>query len=447
MPSHRGGKDDWGAELHSGTFGFPIELSNSCSSDRLLIQHSPCAAGYHMVHRGSVAALQDPPLVRVSGRLIVLLAGALVMACGDGTGPNDSLLSRGQIVVGFNHSCFLNITGEAWCWGWGALGQMGNGDSAIQNRSPVPVAGPVRFVHLAAASNHTCGIDPNGAAFCWGAEVFGELGTGNTFGFALQPVAVQGGQAFLEIALGDDGHTCAITVSSEAYCWGLGLAGQLGTGTTADQAFPTPVSTTLRFSQISAGLLATCGVADGGQAYCWGDNTYGQLGMGSVGGFAAEPVLVTGATRFLSVSVGHFVVCGVSLERDAFCWGASSFGRLGSGQNDEQPIPAPRLVANGLKYEALTVGAQHTCAVTINDQAVCWGINTYGKLGDDVGPSSSEPISVSGGHPFVQAGAGGNHTCGLSRSNEVYCWGQNIIGQLGVPSQSQPTFTPRRVIF
>ncbi len=386
-------------------------------------------------------------MIRDSVRSLALLTGILLLGCGDGTGPNDQLLSRGQIVAGNSQSCFLGLDGQAWCWGWGELGQMGNGSTVAENRSPVAVAGPVRFVQLAAAANHTCGIDPDGAAYCWGAEVRGELGTGNTSGFATLPVPVQGGHTWLQISVGDGGHTCGITASSEAYCWGLGGLGQLGAGNTSNQTIPKAVSSSARFSQISAGLLATCGVADGGQAYCWGDNSSGQLGAGNVGGFSDVPVPVSGSTRFLSISVGFFVVCGVSVERDAYCWGSGSFGRLGGGQTADEHVPTPSLVSNGFKYQTLSVGAQHTCGVTINDQAFCWGLNTYGKLGDDIGPSSSEPISVSGGHRFVQTGAGGNHTCGLSSLGEVYCWGLNAIGQLGVPGQQKPTYIPRRVVF
>ncbi len=207
------------------------------------------------------------------------------------------------------------------------------------------------------------------------------------------------------------------------------------------------MSTSVRFSQVSAGLVATCGVGVGGQVYCWGDNTFGQLGIGTVGGSADVPMAIVGSSLFLSVSVGSFTACGVTVERDAYCWGQGSFGRLGSGRQDEGPTPTPSLVVRGLKYQRLVVGAQHTCAATINDQLFCWGLNTYGKLGDDIGPSGNEPSLVSGGHRLIQAGAGGNHTCGLSSFNEVFCWGLNAIGQLGVPGQSRPTFTPRRVIF
>lgn len=378
-------------------------------------------------------------------RSIALLTGVLLVACSDGTGPNNRLLPQGQIVAGFNHSCFLNVDGRVWCWGWGVLGQLGNGDT-VSARSPVLVAGEQRFMQVDAGANHTCGLNLDGAAFCWGAEVFGELGTGNTLGFASQPTPVAGGLSFVQVAVGD-GHTCGIAASSETYCWGLGLVGQLGTEGTGDASTPTAVSTSVRFSQISAGLMVTCGVSVAGPVYCWGDNTFGQLGIGTIGGFADVPAPIMGSSQFLSVSVGSFTICGITVERDAYCWGLASFGRLGSGQQDEGPTPTPSLVVGGLKYRHLVAGAQHTCAVTINDQAFCWGLNTFGKLGDDIGPSGVEPSPVSGGNSFIQTGAGSNHTCGLNLSNEVYCWGQNLIGQLGVPSQSKPTFTPRRVIF
>lgn len=386
-------------------------------------------------------------MVRNPVRAIALVCAVLVTACGDATSPDLRLLPQGQIVSGHNHNCFLNLDGQAWCWGWGRLGQMGNGDTLTQNRSPVKVSGPVRFMRLTAASNHTCGLDPDGAGYCWGSQVYGELGTGITSGVSSRPVPVQGGHVWIDITAGDDGHTCGITVANEPYCWGLGLAGQLGTGDTQDRALPTPVSTSVRFSQISAGLLVTCGVAEGGQAYCWGSNDRGQLGNGTVGGNSNVPLAVMGATRFQSISVGHFVVCGVSVEQDAFCWGSGTFGRLGTGEENQGPIPTPSLVANGLKYDELAVAATHTCAVTLNRQGFCWGLNTYGKLGDDVGPSSLEPTQISGGLALLQAGVGNNHSCGLTVANDVYCWGNNIIGQLGVPGQRDPTFTPLLVYF
>jgi alpha-tubulin suppressor-like RCC1 family protein len=296
-----------------------------------------------------------------------------------------------------------------------------------------------------AGSNHTCALSVDGAAYCWGARVYGELGNGQTTGFQSTPIATSGGLKFKQLNVGD-GHTCALTEAGEAYCWGLGFSGQLGTGGTADVTTPRAVASATRFTNISAGLNSSCAVATDGLVHCWGDNTWGQLGDGTVGGFSADPAPVSGATQFLSVSVGAFVACGVTVARDAYCWGLGSFGRLGTGESFTGVVPAPTLVATGLKYESLEVGAQHTCGVTIDRAMYCWGLNTYGKLGGDIGPAGYEPSPVGGGHTFLKTGAGSNHSCGLTTSNEVYCWGQNFLGQLGVPGQTKPTFTPLRVI-
>ncbi len=390
---------------------------------------------------------------RLSVRLLVLLlgVGGGAVACSDQTGPGTTILSRGQVAVGFNHTCFLNVEGRMRCWGWGGLGQLGNGAILNSNtgdptwRSPQAVLSDIPLIQVDAGANHTCALSVDGDAYCWGAKVYGELGNGESLGFQTEPVAVSGGLRFKELNVGD-GHTCALTEAGEAYCWGLGVAGKLGNGGTADKSTPVAVSSTVRFTDISAGFNSTCGVANDGQIYCWGDNFWGQLGNGTVGSFSADPTPVSGTVRFRSVSVGAFVVCGVTQARDGYCWGSGSFGRLGTGENLNGVVPNPALVATGLKYESLEVGAQHTCGVTIDRAMYCWGLNTYGKLGDDIGPAGYEPILVSGGHTFVDVGAGSNHSCGLTTSNEVYCWGQNFLGQLGVPGQTKPTFRPLRVV-
>ncbi len=382
-------------------------------------------------------------MIRLPSRISLLLVSLTLAACS--TEPSSMLLPRGQVSAEYNQSCFLSLDGSARCWGWGGLGQLGNGDT-LSARSPVAVATNQPFVAIDAGSNHTCALTQAGAAYCWGAEVYGELGTGNNMGFAPAPVPVQGGLEFLELSVGD-GHTCGLTTSSELFCWGLGFSGQLGTGLRSDESRPAQVASPARFSQVSAGLMVTCGVAGGGEGYCWGDNTFGQLGIGAVGGSSDQPVRVSGDQVYLSITTGWFVTCGITTARDAYCWGLGSFGRLGNGQQEELPIPTPTLVHGGLKFQQMDLGSQHTCAVTVASLAYCWGLNTYGKLGDDIGPSGLEPIPVSGGHAFSQISAGGNHSCGVTLTNEVYCWGFNILGQLGVPAQVKPTFTPLRVFF
>src|SRR5207244_12830415 len=76
-------------------------------------------------------------------------------------------------------------------------------------------------------------------------------------------------------------HTCGVTPTGAAYCWGTNFAGQLGDGTTANRLVPTPVADGLTFAAVSAGTNHTCGATTSGAAYCWGDNTVGELGDGT----------------------------------------------------------------------------------------------------------------------------------------------------------------------
>jgi alpha-tubulin suppressor-like RCC1 family protein len=65
---------------------------------------------------------------------------------------------------------------------------------------PVAVAGGLSFESISAGAGdstgvHTCGVTSSGAAYCWGNNAFGELGDGTTIN-RVTPVAVRGNLAF-----------------------------------------------------------------------------------------------------------------------------------------------------------------------------------------------------------------------------------------------------------
>jgi alpha-tubulin suppressor-like RCC1 family protein len=104
------------------------------------------------------------------------------------------------------------------------------------------------FANLAADGNHTCGLSITGAAFCWGRNFSGQLGNNSTVN-SQTPVAVSlpgGVTGFVSIAAGDD-HTCALTGTGAAYCWGLNNFGQVGDNSQTDRLTPQPVSGGLTF--------------------------------------------------------------------------------------------------------------------------------------------------------------------------------------------------------
>jgi alpha-tubulin suppressor-like RCC1 family protein len=197
------------------------------------------------------------------------------------------------VVAGGAHSCALAVDGRAWCWGDDALGQLGTGQGS--SPIPVPVSGDLVFLQLAAGGaggTHTCGLAVDGRAYCWGSGALGQLGNGSTPAQAVTPEPVMGGRSYVRVAAGW-GHTCGTPdrespvdpfTPNPPFCWGLNAEGQLGDGTTVGRVIPTGVNDPLlHFMDIAAGADHTCGreIGFATQVYCWGDNSRGQLGIGA----------------------------------------------------------------------------------------------------------------------------------------------------------------------
>jgi alpha-tubulin suppressor-like RCC1 family protein len=183
----------------------------------------------------------------------------------------------------------FNINGEL---GDGTTTPSGCSIDALLCLSPVPVrvhGNGLVFRQVSAGGGttgptgnggYTCGVTTDNRAHCWGANKFGKLGNDGTRDFNV-PYPVAGDHHFRQISAGEL-HACAITPQNKAYCWGLNKVGALGDGTDAfRQRHPVPVVGGLQFSSVSAGNLHTCAVTPSGAAYCWGGNRVGQLGDGT----------------------------------------------------------------------------------------------------------------------------------------------------------------------
>ncbi len=343
-----------------------------------------------------------------------------------------------SIVVGSAHSCVLDSEGMASCWGWNQSGQLGNGFK-IDFPAPVPVSGTLRFVSLAAGSSHTCGISNSGEAFCWGSNSAGQLGNNSTSP-VLNAMPVAGGLSFVALTAGN-AHTCGIVAGGAAYCWGANNFGQLGIGTSPPSLVPVAVQGGLKFVALSAGADHTCGVVDSGRAYCWGNNRYGQVGDGSTAGVTL-PTAVNGGLVFSVISSGGSHTCGVAADGAAYCWGKNSSGQLGDGSAINSATPSR--IPGSQRFTSLSAGFEHTCGLTASGVGYCWGSNNTGELGNGNVGNRVTPVPVAGNLVFASIAAGGgdtgdyyygpttsSHTCGVTVDRTAYCWGYNGFGQLG----------------
>lgn len=216
-------------------------------------------------------------------------------------------------------------------------------------------------------------------------------------------------------------HTCGITENFEAFCWGKNDAGELGVASQASRIYhATEVSQGLKWMYISAGRRISCGLTSTKDAYCWGNNSFGQLGTGDTES-SSSPRLVSGSHKWESIEAGYFNVCGITLDNDAFCWGQAG-DSLGSGKNPSKQT-TPKLVSGNYKWSSIDLNIHPTpsvCAITQNERAFCWGYGQTYQFLNGKSINSSVPRQISNSHKFEGILVGTTITCGLTGEDYSY---------------------------
>ena len=138
-------------------------------------------------------------------------------------------------------TCADQASGVVQCMGDNLHGQLANGSSGTYAFTNIPQTVPGALSGVATSSSHACALDPNGHAFCWGYGADGQIGNGAQSD-ALSPQAVNTTMTFRAIAAGDH-HTCAIGTDNRIYCWGSNTYGQLGNGVNSGGTALTPQPT------------------------------------------------------------------------------------------------------------------------------------------------------------------------------------------------------------
>jgi alpha-tubulin suppressor-like RCC1 family protein len=149
----------------------------------------------------------------------------------------------------------------------------------------------------------------------------------------------------------------------------------------------------------------------------------------TVGEQSGSATVMVAIVRFAAVAAGFDHTCALTTEGGAYCWGANAFGQLGNGSTQGSLLPV--LVEGGLAFDSISVGTGHTCAVTPSGVGYCWGNSDRGQVGDGALGQRTAPTAVAGGHVFSTIDAGRAHTCGLTAGEAVYCWGWGGNGELG----------------
>jgi alpha-tubulin suppressor-like RCC1 family protein len=385
------------------------------------------------------------------------------------------------VTAGSAHACALTATGELWCWGDNARGQLGAGDSlrrgsSLEDPPLVAVdlaAGELRGV--SAGGSHTCAWLDDGSVRCWGGNSNGELGLRDRedrgdepgeLGTALPVVDFGPVRAAIAVSAGGR-HTCALFDDGAVKCWGANESGQRGLGHVhaevgAQGDLPSvDLGPEAHVIQIDAGEAHTCALLAGGRVKCWGSNEEAQLGIGSVETRGDEPeelgealpsVALPVETPAVQVSAGDTHSCALLADGEVWCWGSNTAGQLGTGTTSSRGRGAvgddPGFLSvdlgEGVTALAVSAGANHSCALLADRRVKCWGINQFGALG--IGERSNSrgtrPDELGDALPSVDFGntplllaalvsAGVDYTC-ASLGTEIKCFGVNTHGQLGI---------------
>lgn len=373
-------------------------------------------------------------------------------------------------------SCFLT-KGDVYCWGSNLFGTLGNGQNSI---SPVPQkvvgipSGKATKLSSRAPHYHQCAIAED-EVYCWGLNRDGSLGTGISavleFSSAQKVIGIEGlsptlvatgkyntcivfgdtvkcagwnyanalgrgavvgdpaifsdvvglpGIEVLDIRKGEH-SSCVRLANNSLWCWGDGVLGGLGTGTsihqhTAQEIFPDKVSD---FTYSDA---FGCVIREG-RVYCWGGSSTHQI----PGNAAANPtpIEITGLPEeAIDIEVSAGTICAVLKNLDTYCWGGENPYLLGRSIVGDNNIPQKN--DNVPDIDNILQWNNGFCSQKSQD-FICWGSNIFGSLDQTINfPKLVNGVPLASG--FGMNNLHGEHTgrssiCLNTAAGDVYCWG------------------------
>ena len=405
------------------------------------------------------------------------------------TSPYSSISAS----AGYHHTCGIRANdSRVLCWGYGNIGQLGDGSATAHNNSnPNVTTDSSSYSSISAGGYHNCGIRANDSrVLCWGYGTQGQLGDGAGAGRP-NPTLISGSSIYSSVSAGSYYHTCGIRANdSRVLCWGYGNDGELGDGSTASHNVLNPNITTdsspykKGFSSSEEVLVSILGNAyiNAGQNWSLGCrsydfSSYSDWMNSSVMTINTAPVMQTvkinsttntstesikgycnatdfegsdlgyqyqwynGSTLSIngtifkegSISAGWYSACGIRAnDSRVVCWGYGAFGVLGDGSTTDNLIP--NVTADTSAYKSVSVGDSHACGIRQNDSRVlCWGRCSNDACGD--GQTTIDrytPYPMTDSSEYLMISASNYYTCGIrANDSRVLCWGWGDRGEMG----------------
>jgi regulator of chromosome condensation len=243
------------------------------------------------------------------------------------------------------------------------------------------------------------------------------------------PTRVVGLKDIVDIATGTD-HVLALDSTGSIYSWGNGQQMQLGRKILSRRMLNglTPESVGAKdMARVGAGSYHSFAIDKDGKASAWGLNTYGQCGLddAKVENIpAVAPIKALKNEHIVDIQGGEHHSIALTEDGRLFGFGRSDSHQLGLGYTElpgtedstshKKAIRTPTLIADLPPIESISVGGNHTLALTRDGDVYAWGFGEMLACGNGVEEDVEKPLKLHGqqieGAKVIKIAAGGQHS-------------------------------------
>ena len=147
----------------------------------------------------------------------------------------------------------------------------------------------------------------------------------------------------------------------------------------------------------------------------------------------SESSLINAQYEFAAVSLGTDHSAAITRDGKLYTWGANDYGQLGDGTTTQRNIPT-YIMDN---VASINMGDYHSAAITKDGKLYTWGRNDEGQVGDGTRYNRYSPRHVMSNVASVELGF--EHSAAITKDGNLYVWGYNINGQLGDGTTTRST--------
>ena len=376
--------------------------------------------------------VRSSPFVLVAA---VVVAAGLLAGCGGSGGGSTPGTSEASGV-----------------YRWGVVGNAGKIEQ-LELATPKAVSGiNGKVVQIATSNSDGYALTSAGQVYSWGVNSYGELGDGQTTPYETRAVRVQfpsGVQiASLPNPMPFDAGL-AIDSTGQAWGWGLNAADDLclsGLVKTVPQQLP------LSGVTLATGARTHALFDSDGTVYACGSGDAGELGNGSTAS-SAQPTPVLGlptGAKVVTLTSSWEGSGALLADGDYYNWGYNAASQLGDGTTQNSAVPVRVALSDGVRQVfqgGSGAGNGQTVAILKDGSVWAWGNNRRGQLGDGTRANSSVPVRVQvpAGVTFAKVNSGGYTSYAIDTDGRLWAWGGNQNGQLGTGSGRQEERVPVEV--